>query len=77
MSLFKYHRDSDHPEIGSDVEIMLQAIQRHTSGEIKLHMDNAHAPSARSEEAGRFDCRELGEAFELDVHDYASCEVNR
>jgi Protein of unknown function (DUF2525) len=72
MNTIKVNSDSVNREIGSDVETMLQAIHLRTSGEVKSYMDSEHTPHPRYVAYS-----ELAEAFELDIRDYASYEVNR
>ena len=76
MNTIKVNSDSVKREIGSDVETMLQAIHLRTSGEVKSYMDSEHMPPA-PEGRGYVAYSELAEAFELDIRDYASYEVNR
>jgi hypothetical protein len=52
-----------------DVDALLQAIQRHTSGDIQEFMQ-ASAPRESS-------CRQLADAFELDIHDCRCTESDR
>lgn len=73
MNTIKVNSDSVKREIGRDVETMLQAIHLRTSGEVKSYMDSEHTAQGR----GYVAYSELAEAFELDIRDYASYEVNR
>lgn len=65
-------------ESAGEIERLLQAIQLRTSGGMKVWMDN-EPPFSRPlsgripEKAGS----ELADAFELDIHDCSSSEVNR
>ncbi|WP_312242599.1 DUF2525 domain-containing protein [Pantoea sp.] len=77
MNVIREKRDGAKPEIGSDVEAMLQAIHVRTSGEVKIHMDSDHAQLLRAGNRNAVAYSELAEAFELDIHDHASWEVNR
>lgn len=77
MNTIKVNSDSVKREIGSNVETMLQAIHLRTSGEVKSYMDSEPTPQARAENRGYVAYSELAEAFELDIRDYASYEVNR
>lgn len=53
-----------------DVDALLQAIQRHTSGDMQEFMQATSAPRERS-------CRQLADAFELDIHDCRCTESDR
>ncbi|WP_237680806.1 DUF2525 domain-containing protein [[Erwinia] mediterraneensis] len=68
-------RPEDH---AADIEQLLQAIQTRTSGEIREWMDSdAAQPRPRPEATNPAAGCELADAFELDIHDYSSNELNR
>lgn len=68
-------RPEDH---AADIEQLLRAIQTRTSGEVKEWMDSDTQPARpRPEATNPAAGSELADAFELDIHDYSSNELNR
>lgn len=68
--------DNAKRELSIDVEVRLQAIQQRMSGE--EHEPGSEQMRGVSDGGLRNDSyRELAQAFELDIHDYAITEVNR
>lgn len=77
MTTVKQNPDRVKHEIGIDVEALLQAIHQRTSGEIQefVASEQAHQINVGGFTYDAY--RELAQAFELDIHDYAITEVNR
>ncbi|MCE0489562.1 YodD family protein [Pantoea sp. Mb-10] len=60
-----------------DVEALLEAISKTTSGEIQTYMEGEQAQWVSVGERSFTTYRELAEAFELDIRDFTSIEANR
>lgn len=69
--------DDDNPShISQDVDALLQAIHQRTSGEIKEFMeDERDKVAAATQQFGSYS--ELADAWELDIRDFTSSEINR
>ncbi|MCQ8228178.1 MULTISPECIES: DUF2525 domain-containing protein [Pantoea] len=77
MTTAKEYSENVQREVNIDVEALLEAIQKKSSGEIQEFMaaENAHRVNVNGEAYGSY--TELAEAFELDIRDFAISEVNR
>ena len=77
MTTAKEYSERVHREVNVDVDALLEAIQKRTSGEVKEFMEaeDAHRVTVNGAAYGSYS--ELAEAFELDIRDFASSEVNR
>ncbi|MGK3144326.1 DUF2525 domain-containing protein [Pantoea sp. C2G6] len=71
-------RDDLHPaDLNIDVEGLLEAIHARTSGEVREFMDQDQPPRLEVEGRVFHSYTELAEAFEIDIGDYRSGEINR
>jgi hypothetical protein len=77
MTTAKEYSDNVQREVNIDVDALLEAIQKKTSGEVKEFMETEHAHRVRVNGEAYDSYIELAEAFELDIRDFAITEVNR
>lgn len=77
MTTAKEYSEKVQREVNVDVDALLEAIQKRTSGEVKEFMEAEHAHRIKVNGAAYDSYSELAEAFELDIRDFASSEVNR
>lgn len=75
MTTAKEYSEKVQREVNVDVDVLLEAIQKRTSGEVKEFMEAEHRVKVNG--AAYDSYTELAEAFELDIRDFASSEVNR
>jgi hypothetical protein len=75
MTTAKEYSENVQHEVNVDVDALLEAIQKRTSGEVKEFMEHVHRVKVNG--AAYDSYTELAEAFELDIRDFASSEVNR
>ncbi|MCZ4058115.1 DUF2525 domain-containing protein [Pantoea sp. LMR881] len=71
------YSDDVQQEMQVNVEALLEAIQAKTSGDVREYMETEHAYRVAVDGQHFESYSELAEAFELDIRDYTSCEVNR
>lgn len=77
MTTAKEYSETVKREVNVDVDALLEAIQKRTSGEVKEFMEVEDAHRVTVNGAAYDSYSELAEAFELDIRDFASSEVNR
>ncbi len=77
MTTAKEYSENVQREVNIDVDALLDAIQKRTSGEVKEFMDAEQAHRVRVNGEAYDSYTELAEAFELDIRDFAISEVNR
>ncbi|KOC88738.1 YodD family peroxide/acid resistance protein [Winslowiella iniecta] len=77
MGTAKEYSDNVQREVNIDVEALLDAIQRRSSGEVQEFVANedAHRVDVNGRQYNSYS--ELAEAFELDIRDFSISEVNR
>ncbi|ERH61813.1 hypothetical protein N172_13185 [Pantoea dispersa EGD-AAK13] len=77
MATAKEYSDNVQREVNIDVDALLEAIQKKTSGEMQEFMqaEDAHRVRVNGEAFDSY--TELAEAFELDIRDFTITEVNR
>ena len=77
MTTAKEYSENVQREVNIDVEALLEAIQKKTSGEVKEFMEAEHAHRVKVNDQAFDSYTELAEAFELDIRDFTITEVNR
>lgn len=77
MGTAKEYSDNVQREISIDVEALLEAIQRRSSGDVQEFTEQEHAHRVRVDGIDYNSYTELAEAFELDIRDYSISEINR
>jgi len=77
MGTAKEYNDNVQREVTIDVEALLAAIEKRSSGEVQEFVANedAHRVEVNGKKYGSYS--ELAEAFELDIRDFSISEVNR
>ncbi|KAJ9432675.1 Protein of unknown function [Candidatus Pantoea symbiotica] len=77
MTTAKEYSENVQREVNIDVDALLEAIQKKSSGEIQEYMEaeNAHRVKVNGKPYDSY--TDLAEAFELDIRDFAISEVNR
>jgi len=77
MTTAKEYSENVQREVNINVDALLEAIQKRTSGEVKEFMDVEHAHRVKVSGETYDSYTELAEAFELDIRDFSISEVNR
>ncbi|QDY42303.1 DUF2525 domain-containing protein [Candidatus Pantoea soli] len=77
MTTAKEYSENVQREVSIDVDALLDAIQRKTSGEVKEFMDAEDAHRVHVNGRAFDSYTELAEAFEMDIRDFTIAEVNR
>lgn len=77
MTTAKEYSENVQREVNINVDALLEAIQKQTSGEVKEFMDVEHAHRVKVSGEAYDSYTELAEAFELDIRDFSISEVNR
>jgi len=78
MATAKESSDDAQRALNVDVDALLEAIQVKTSGDVRDYMDFDPSHRGIKRDSRHFEAyTEIAEAFELDIHDCTSSEMNR